>query len=146
MVLAVLSVLAAVTVPYAEMTVKRDKELELHRDLRQMRSAIDRFHSDWRDGLIAKFGVEVSEDGYPKSLEDLVEGVEINGPRPFREKYLRRIPENPVGDPDLPPDQQWGLRSYADSADATQWGGQDVYDVYAPGDAKALNGSYYHDW
>jgi general secretion pathway protein G len=145
-VLAILAVLAAVTVPYAEVTVKRDKELDMKRDLREMRTAIDRFHRDWQDGVISKFDSQASDDGYPKSFQTLTAGVEKTGPRPVKQKYLRRIPENPFGDTGLPPEQQWGLRSYQDRPDATEWGGQDVYDIYCPGDGKALDGSFYHDW
>ncbi len=145
-VLSILSILVAVTLPYAETTVRRDKELELRRDLRQMRTAIDRFHEDWQNGVIPKLGSDTSDDGFPKNLEVLVEGVEKSGPKPVKQKYLRRIPENPFGDKDLPPDQQWGLHSYDDQPDFTQWGGEDVYDVYCLGDEKALDGSYYHDW
>jgi general secretion pathway protein G len=145
-VLAILAILAAVTLPYAETTVRRDKELELRRDLRQMRTAIDQFHDDWQSGVLPKLGTGTSDDGFPKNLEVLVEGVEQNGPRPVKKKYLRRVPENPFGDKELPPDQQWGLRSYADQPNSSFWGGQDVYDVYCSGDGKALDGSFYHDW
>jgi len=145
-VLAILSVLAAVTVPYAEITVKRGKELDLRRDLREIRTALDRFHDDWLNIRISRTNGSVSEDGYPKTLEELVEGVDSAGPRAVKQKYLRRIPENPFGDNSLPLDQQWGLRSYLDDAHSSQWGGQDVYDVYCPGDGKALDGSLYHDW
>lgn len=145
-VLAILAVLAAVTVPYAEITVKREKEMELRRDLRQMRSAIDRFHDDWQNTKISHDGGAASEDGYPKTLDTLVDGAEGTGARGIMQKYLRRIPENPFGDTSLPPDQQWGLRSYQDDAHPDQWGGQDVYDVYCPSADKALDGSIYHDW
>ncbi|HTC19431.1 MAG TPA: prepilin-type N-terminal cleavage/methylation domain-containing protein [bacterium] len=145
-VLAILSVLAAVTVPYAEVTVRRDKELDLRRDLREMRTAIDHFHRDWQDGIISKFDNQASDDGYPKSFLALTAGVDNKGPRAVKQKYLRRVPENPFGDTDLPPEEQWGLKSYQDRPDAAQWGGQDLYDVYCPGDGKALDGSFYHDW
>lgn len=145
-VLAILAILAAVTVPYAEMTVKREKEADLRRDLREMRSAIDRFHDDWQNAKISRAGGAASEDGYPRTLEMLVEGAEGTGPQGGKQKYLRRIPENPFGDDSLPPEKQWGLKGYQDDAHADQWGGQDVYDVYCPGDGKALDGSSYHDW
>ena len=38
--LVILSILAAAAVPYAELTVRRDKEMELRRTLRQVRTAI----------------------------------------------------------------------------------------------------------
>jgi general secretion pathway protein G len=145
-VLAILSILAGVSLPYAEMTVRRDKELELKRDMREVRTAIDHFHYDWQNGIIAKTSNAASEDGYPKTLEVLTQGVDLSGPRPVKQKYLRRIPENPFGDTSLSPDRQWGLRAYGDPADSTQWGGEDVYDLYCPGNEKALDGSYCHDW
>jgi len=145
-VLALLAILAGITLPYAEVAVKRDKEMELHRDLREMRDSIDRFHEDWQDGVIAKMGPAVSDEGYPRNLDVLVNGVEQSGPRPAKRKYLRRIPENPFGDKTLPTDQHWGLRSYQDRGDSFMWSGSDVYDVYCPGLEKSLDGSYYHDW
>ncbi len=145
-VMAILSILAAVTVPYAEMTVKRGKELDLHRDLREIRIAIDRFHSDWQNGVISKISNSASEDGYPKNLNVLVNGVVQTGARNVKQKYLRHIPENPFGDVEKSLEDQWGVRSYADEPDATEWGGQDVWDVYCPGDEKAIDGTFYHDW
>ena len=145
-VLAILSILAAVAMPYAEVTVKRDKELELRRDLREMRSAVDQMRADWQNGVISKFSADVSPDGFPKTLDTLVNGVDQSGPTAGKKKYLRRIPENPFGENTQPPDQQWGLRSYEDGLKADHWGGQDVYDIFCQGDEKALDGSYYHDW
>ena len=145
-VLAILAILAGVTVPFAEVTVKRNKEMDLKRALRETRTAIDAFHDDWQNGVISKYGSYTSEDGYPKTLSNLVDGVDTAGTRNVKKKYLRRIPENPFADSNLPTDQQWALRSYADEKGTTQWGGQDVYDLYCAGDEKALDGSYYHDW
>src|SRR4030065_508490 len=74
--LVVLSILAAAALPYAEMTVTRTKELELRRALREVRTAIDRFHEDWLSGKISKTNADASDDGYPRSLQVLVEGTE----------------------------------------------------------------------
>jgi general secretion pathway protein G len=145
-VMAILSIMAAVTLPYAEMTLKRDKELELKRDMREIREAIDQFHNDWAGGKLPKTSWDVSSNGYPKTLEVLMEGARDKDPMKPAHKYLRRFPENPFGDKDMRPDRQWAVRGYADPSDSTSWGGEDVYDVYCPGDEKALDGSYYHDW
>ena len=45
-VMAIIAILASVAVPYAEVTVQRNKEIELKRTLRTIRNAIDAFHSD----------------------------------------------------------------------------------------------------
>lgn len=145
-VIAILAILAAVTVPYAEVTVKRDKELELKRDLREMRNAIDQFHTDWTNNVISKTDGSVSDDGYPKTILVLVDGVQSSGAKGGKVKYLRRVPENPFADPAQALDQQWAYHGYGDERDSTEWGGADVYDVYCPGDGKALDGSHYRDW
>lgn len=145
--LVILSILASAALPYAEMTVKRDKELELRRSLRTIRTAIDEFHTDWEAGRMPKFNDAASEDGYPVSLEVLVEGVDLATAAGKRKIYLRRIPRNPFAeDASQPPEEQWMLRSYQDEPDATIWGGQDVYDVRFETDRKAIDGSEYRDW
>jgi len=96
--LVILSILAAAAVPYAELTVRRDKEMELRRTLRQVRTAIDSFHDDWRNGAISKTGDGVSDDGFPKTLTVLVEGVEAGDAKGGVRKYLRRIPRDPFAD------------------------------------------------
>src|SRR4030095_6226701 len=74
--LVILSILAAAALPYAEMTVRRERELELSRARRELRSAIDAFNEDWKAGRISKAASAASEDGYPKSLQLLIEGAD----------------------------------------------------------------------
>jgi general secretion pathway protein G len=50
----------------------------------------------------------------------------------------------PPESPDNP--NNWGLRSYADEPDSTQWGGDNVYDVYSKSDRIAIDGSKYSTW
>jgi general secretion pathway protein G len=40
----------------------------------------------------------------------------------------------------------WGLRSFSDLPDSTQWGGENVYDVYSKSDLTALDGTKYSTW
>ena len=40
----------------------------------------------------------------------------------------------------------WGLRSYNDQPNSTQWGGENVYDVYSKSDGVALDGTKYSTW
>ena len=74
---AIIMVLAAITLPVANTMVKRQKELELHRALRQVRQAIDQFQMDTerfpgiRSGLLDG----TNQEGYPEELEWLYEGV-----------------------------------------------------------------------
>ena len=71
---AILLVLATAAMPVARYTVKRQKEAELHRELREMRDAIDRYKDAADRNLIR---VEAGSEGYPPDLETLVKGVDL---------------------------------------------------------------------
>ena len=141
--LSIMGILATVVIPMAEVTVTRTKELELRRNLRLIRTAIDEYKADYDTAAKEKKIITaVNETGYPKELEDLVEGQEWGGLYAFPRRYLRRIPEDPFDRYD----EGWGLRSYSDDPDSTVWGGNDIYDVYSQRDQVALDGTYYRDW
>lgn len=137
MVAALLSILAAIAVPTTRFMTRREQEAELRLALRLMRNAIDEYKRLADQGMIQ---VDLGTEGYPKSLEELVEGVEIVGQKTKR-KFLRRIPVDPMTGK-----AEWGLRSYQDEPDSTTWGGQNVYDVYSLSEATALDGTKYKDW
>lgn len=137
MVTALLAVLASVALPTGRFMAKREREAELRLYLRQMRTAIDDHKRLADQGMIQ---VNLGTEGYPKSLEDLVEGISIVGQLTKR-KFLRRIPVDPMTGK-----AEWGQRSYQDSADSTSWGGQNVYDVYSKSEGTALDGTKYRDW
>ncbi len=77
MVCAILVILSASALPIARYTVKRQKETELRRDLREMRDAIDRYKDAADQNLIR---VEVGTEGYPPDITTLVMGVDLAGP------------------------------------------------------------------
>jgi general secretion pathway protein G len=135
----VMMILATAALPIARVSMKRQREKELRATLREIRTAIDRFKDNAdRQVISAEFGSE----GYPPSLEVLVEGVPLNNDVTGRKlKLLRRIPIDP-----LTGQADWGMRSYQDPTDAKAWGGQNVYDVYSKSDGIALDGSKYRDW
>jgi general secretion pathway protein G len=144
--LVIVSILAAAALPYAETTIRREKELELRRALRDVRSAIDRFNDDWQAGRIPKNAEGASDDGYPRSLSVLVEGVDSGDAKGGKRRYLRRIPRDPFASSTLTPEQQWVLRGYQDETDALVWGKKDVYDIRSNIEATALDGTRYRDW
>ncbi len=144
--LAILSILAAAALPYAEVTLRREKEFELRRALRDLRTAIDTFHEDWKAGRISRTGNAASDDGYPKTLTVLVEGAESGEAKDQKKKYLRRIPRDPFADPLKNPADQWVPRGYQDALDSNLWGGRDVYDVRTASDGVAIDGTQYRNW
>jgi general secretion pathway protein G len=132
--------------PYAQIGVTRYKELELRRALRDIRTAVDLFHEDWRAGRIATADPDVSEYGYPRSLDVLVEGVELTTAEKEVRRYMRRIPRDPFADQAQAPMEQWVIRSYTDDLDSSSSDGRDIYDVRTSTDKVALDGSKYSDW
>jgi len=135
---AIISILAAGIMPLSQVIYKRTKELELRNNLRIIRTALDK-HKKLVDQKI--ISVSASASGYPETLEILVSGVDLKTATGGKEKFLRRIPKDPISK-----EGEWGLRSYADDSDSNIWGGQDVYDVYCTSDKQALDGTYYRDW
>lgn len=137
-----LIILAAAITPMAKVTVQRQREAELRRALREMRTAIDKFKDAADAGLIGAMDLKAGADNYPEDLEILVEGVSVVNDQSGRKlKFLRRIPIDPMTN-----STDWGKRSYQDRPDATSWGGQNVFDVYTKATGTALDGTKYRDW
>ena len=146
-VIVIVAILASAAMPLSRMTVKRTKEIELRSSLRTLRSAIDAFKKDCMEKKLTSDNCKPDQDNYPESLELLIEPVKVAGPVDKTRKYLRRIsrdPMMPLESSDKP--NNWGLRSYSDQPDSTQWGGGNVYDVYSKSEASSLDGSKYSTW
>lgn len=141
---AIISVLASVALPLNELVVQRSKEQDLRRALREIREGLDARKQAFDDGRILKL---VNASGYPKRLEDLVDGVEDQkSPRKEKIYFLRRIPRDPFSsDPNLPAAETWGKRSYASPPDDPREG-EDVFDVYSLARGKGINGRPYREW
>ena len=135
---AMVAILASMAVPIARYTVKRQDELELRYQLRLMRDAIDKYKQYSDLGLIP---VKIGSEGYPPDLKTLVEGVTLVGQLDKKQKFLRRVPTDPMTKKD-----EWGMRSFQDEPDTLSWGGQNVYDVFSLSDLRAIDGTYYKDW
>lgn len=139
----IIFILASIAVPVSRIAIKRGKELDLRRDLRTMRVAIDRFKYDWDAKQISRLESDVANDetGYPVSLEILVEGAPLGNVEGATRKYLRRIPIDPMNK-----DREWGLRCYKDPPEETAWCGDDVYDVFTLNEGIGLDGTPYREW
>jgi general secretion pathway protein G len=168
----ILLVLSSAALPMARMTVKRQREAELRRDLREMRNAIDRYKDDADKNLIR---IEVGSQGYPPDLDTLVSGVTVSiggtspagvsasavaglsgtaqvGALPSQSSQsafatpskVRYLRKVPV-DPTTGK-AEWGLRAVQDDPDSHSWGGHNVFDVYSLSTDTAINGTNYADW
>jgi len=141
---AILALLATAAVPYVELTVTRQKESELRRDLREIREAIDAYKKAVDEGRITK---QIEDSGYPKLLEDLAAGVE-DAKDPLKKKiyFLRRLPRDPMSQAaEGTATKTWGKRSYESPPDQPREGA-DVFDVYSLNEQKGLNGVPYNQW
>jgi len=134
----ILLILSSAALPILRITVVRQKESDLRRDLREIRDAIDRY-KDLAD--TGKIRIEAGTEGYPPDLETLVKGVNIGAGVDTRIRFLRRIPIDPMtGRTD------WNLNAIQDDPDSTSWSGNNVFDVHTKSQARALDGTRYSDW
>ncbi|HWY57045.1 MAG TPA: type II secretion system protein [Terriglobales bacterium] len=132
---AILLILSGLAIPLARVSIKRDKEHELRRDLWDLRDAIDRYKDAADRGA---FQTKVGSENYPPDLDTLVKGVDVQGKKL---KFLRRIPIDPMTG-----NTEWGMRSMQDDPESDSWGEQNVFDVYTKSQDIALDGTKYKDW
>jgi general secretion pathway protein G len=135
-VISILLVLMGAAVPVMRVSVRRAREVELRRDLWEMRTAIDRYKEAADRNM---FQIKLGTEGYPPDLDTLVNGVEIQGGKKLR--FLRRVPVDPTTG-----NKDWGLRSMQDDPTSESWGGQNVFDVYSKSNGIGLDGTKYKDW
>ena len=142
---AIIAILAALAVPLAHNAVKREKEIELRRALRQMRTALDefQFHVSTRYPQICQTELDQATNAecYPLEIEMLVEGVERPDATGVKDKFLRRIPKDPITN-----SYEWGLRSSRDGPDSLFSDQVNVFDVFSKSDKVGLNGVPYKEW
>ena len=131
----ILLILTGLALPLVRLEVKRERERELRYDLWMMRDAIDRYKDSADRGA---FQIKVGSEGYPPSLDKLVEGEDVGGKKL---RFLRKIPIDPMTGK-----AEWGMRSMQDDPTSDSWGGQNVFDVFTKSQDKALDGTDYKDW
>ena len=141
---AIVALLATAVLPVNELVVQRTQEQDLRRSLRQIREAIDAYKQASDEGRIKK---SVGDSGYPKTLDELVDGVDDQkNPNKAKIYFLRRIPRDPFStDPTLSAAATWGKRSYASPPDDPKEG-DDVFDVFSLATGRGINGQPYRDW
>ncbi|AJW99386.1 hypothetical protein BM43_1559 [Burkholderia gladioli] len=142
--LAILGVLASMTVPVAQVMRQREREQELREALHEIRAALDAYKLAGKDGRVP---VENGGSGYPPKLSVLVDGVkDQTDPKGRKIYFLRRMPRDPMNhDAQLDAADTWGKRAYASEPDEPEEG-DDVYDVYSLSPGIGLNGIPYRKW
>jgi general secretion pathway protein G len=134
-------IMAGIALPVAHVMERRAAELELRRHLREMRNAIDAYYHVVEHVPSAQQKLDVSAGFWPEELEILVEGVDLGLAKDVKVKFLRRIPIDPITGED-----EWGMRSSKQDADARTWDSVNVFDVYSLADGEALDGTEYREW
>jgi general secretion pathway protein G len=135
----IMFVLATLAVPLAKARVRREKERELRAALVEIRHAIDKYKDAADQGLLGP--TKLGSEGYPESLEILVEGVKKAGQANTKIRFLRRIPKDPMTNT-----TDWGKRSMQDDPKSSGGGGQNVFDVFTKSTDKAADGTAYAEW
>lgn len=145
MTVAIIGLLATVTLPLAELSVQHGKEQELRLALREIREELDAYKQAVEDGRIIR---SAEKSAYPASLQVLVDGKpDAKDPTNKNKIYfLRRIPRDPMAaDSSLLDIDTWGKRSYESPADDPQEG-DNVFDVYSLSPGTGMNGIPYKNW
>jgi len=131
----IMGILVGAAVPLVTLSIRRERERELRRDLWELRDGIDRYKEMADSG---KIQIKLGSEGYPPDLETLVKGVDIG---PKRVRFLRHIPVDPMTGK-----AEWGMRSMTDDPESDSWGGQNVFDVFSKSEGTAIDGTKYKDW
>jgi len=115
-VMAIVSILLSVAIPFYVKSIQRTKETLLKQNLFTLRTVIDEYTFD--------------KKAAPQQLEDLV-----------REGYLRAVPIDPI----TGSDRTWRtvIEDSVMSVDQTQPG---IFDVRSGSDQRSLEGNSYSEW
>ena len=150
--LALVGLLAVVSLPVYEVTSTRMKEAELREALRTIRTGLDAYKAAVDSGVLSR---EAGDSGYPPSLDILTQPLDIANKSnsgfggtdtPQRIVILRQLPRDPFfADSSVPAGQTWSTRSYGSRTDDPQ-PGPDVYDVASMSSRVGLDGIPYNAW
>jgi general secretion pathway protein G len=136
----IMLVLTGMAVPLARAKLRVERERDLRSDLREMRSAIDKYKDYCDAGYLGP--MKAGTNCWPESLDQLVKGVKLPSSADGKIiRFLRHVPKDPFTN-----STEWGLRSDQDDPKSSSWGGQNVFDVYTKTDAKSPDGTPYSEF
>jgi general secretion pathway protein G len=145
-VVAIIGILAAVAIPVAKFSIRRQKELALRDRLRKITEAIDRYHDvmTFRTGPVQPAEqMALGTEGYPKDLEALVEGIKMTDG-----KVVKFIRERDLIDP-MTGRAEWNILSTDDDPESggSTTADKNVYEVHSTSEALSLDGkTHYNEW
>lgn len=142
--LAIMATLAAVAVPMVQVGVQREREHQLRAALLEIREAIDAYKRATDNGSIK---LNIGDSGFPKKLEELVDGVpDQRSPRKQNIYFLRRLPRDPFAPASVSSAAAtWNKRAYNSPPD-NPTEGEDVFDISSRSDKLGLNGIPLKTW
>lgn len=135
----IMTLLTTMALPLARFRIRREREKDLRYALAEIRKSIDKY-KDAADFKLIPPG-KLDSENYPESLDQLVDGVRLQGSPDKKMRFLRRVPKDPMTN-----SLDWGLRSSRDDPKSLSWGGQNVFDVYTKSTEKASDGTPYSEW
>ena len=142
-VVAIITILATMALPVISFGIRRQKEIDLRERLRNITTAIDRYH-DLRLSPAPnniKKPPDLGQDTYPKTLDELTKPIELNNG-----KSIRLLRERDLIDP-MTGKSEWNTLSSGDAPDATSGNGDNVFEVHSKSTALALDGkTHYNEW
>lgn len=143
-VVAIIGILAAVALPVARFSIRRQKEIELRDRLRKLTDAIDRYHdlNTIQQGPVRPAQVQaLGSDGYPKDLDELLKGVTLSDGR-----TIRLLRERDLIDP-MTGRKEWITLSTTDDPDTSMSNKDNVFEVHSTSTALSLDGkTRYNEW
>ena len=146
-VVAIIGILAAVALPVAKFSFRRQKEIELRERLRKITDAIDRYHDIMVTANQPNIPVRPAElmalgsEGYPKDLDELAKGIKLTDGR-----VVHFVRERDLIDP-ITNKKEWLTRSTTDDPDTVSSDGTNVFEVHSTSTALSLDGkTRYNEW
>lgn len=160
-VVAIVAILAAVALPVARFGLRRQKEIELRDRLRKITDAIDRYHELMTLGNLPPVAGQpppvrpakmqaLGSNGYPKNLDELLEGIEMSDGR-----KVRLLRERDLIDP-MTGRAEWIVLSTDDDPDSAfedvctvggSCSAENVFEIHSTSTALSLDGkTRYNEW